>query len=268
MTTLKKSNKAERSNRDQGMFDFGGDLASGTQQRSPLQFRPSTRSTARRLLVLLRRGPVRRVDRFRHRSARAKLVADCWCASFVVKKDEEQPPVTESVLRKLINGQHVDESVISLIEEASDQYRFLHLHIAFPDVFTVPASADDADNAVCGWSGGFDVVLGNPPWERVKLQEEWFAARRPRHRKGPERRCTQTKSITALQESDPALLDAWNAASRQAEGESALLRSSWPLPAGRPRRRQHLRGVHRADARRNVRNRADRGRRPHRHRRR
>ena len=38
--------------------------------------------------------------------------------------------------------------------------------------------------------------------------------------------------ITALQESDPALLDAWNAASRQAEGESALLRSSGRYPLG------------------------------------
>ena len=29
-------------------------------------------------------------------------------------------------------------------------------------------------------SGGFDVVLGNPPWERIKLQEqEFFAAREP-----------------------------------------------------------------------------------------
>ncbi len=28
--------------------------------------------------------------------------------------------------------------------------------------------------------GGFDVVLGNPPWERIKLQEqEFFAAREP-----------------------------------------------------------------------------------------
>ena len=27
--------------------------------------------------------------------------------------------------------------------------------------------------------GGFDVVIGNPPWDRIKLQEvEWFAARR------------------------------------------------------------------------------------------
>ena len=28
--------------------------------------------------------------------------------------------------------------------------------------------------------GGFDAVIGNPPWERIKIQEvEWFAAHRP-----------------------------------------------------------------------------------------
>ena len=27
--------------------------------------------------------------------------------------------------------------------------------------------------------GGFDAIIGNPPWDRVKLQQvEWFAARR------------------------------------------------------------------------------------------
>src|SRR5262249_29184850 len=31
-----------------------------------------------------------------------------------------------------------------------------------------------------GWIGGVSCVLGNPPWERVKLQEkEFFAARHP-----------------------------------------------------------------------------------------
>jgi len=39
---------------------------------------------------------------------------------------------------------------------------------------------EEAENEQAGWNGGFDVVLGNPPWERVKLQEkEWFAAVRP-----------------------------------------------------------------------------------------
>jgi hypothetical protein len=50
--------------------------------------------------------------------------------------------------------------------------RFLNWQIAFPGVWDNWAS-----NAR---EGGFDAVVGNPPWDRIKLQQvEWFAARRP-----------------------------------------------------------------------------------------
>jgi hypothetical protein len=52
------------------------------------------------------------------------------------------------------------------------EQRFLHWQVALPGVWenwTVDPSP-----------GGFDAVIGNPPWDRMKLQEvEWFAARRP-----------------------------------------------------------------------------------------
>lgn len=50
--------------------------------------------------------------------------------------------------------------------------RFLNWQISFPGVWSNWASA--------GREGGFDAVVGNPPWDRIKLQQvEWFAARRP-----------------------------------------------------------------------------------------
>jgi len=57
------------------------------------------------------------------------------------------------------------------------QYGFFHWHLAFPDVFRLPSRDEDPTNGQAGWSGGFDVVLGNPPWERIKLQElEFFCS--------------------------------------------------------------------------------------------
>ncbi len=45
--------------------------------------------------------------------------------------------------------------------------RFMHWELAFPTVWQHSA-------------GGFDAVIGNPPWDRIKLQEvEWFAERKP-----------------------------------------------------------------------------------------
>lgn len=64
------------------------------------------------------------------------------------------------------------------VRRLAEQYRFFHPHLAFPDVFTVPAESDKADNPGTGWSGVFSVVLGNPPWEHAELKEkEWFAVR-------------------------------------------------------------------------------------------
>ncbi len=49
--------------------------------------------------------------------------------------------------------------------------RAFHWPLEFPDIMA---------------AGGFDVVLGNPPWERIKLQEqEFFAAREPEIAEAP-----------------------------------------------------------------------------------
>ena len=50
--------------------------------------------------------------------------------------------------------------------------RFLNWQAAFPGVWTNLKNTEP--------DGGFDAVIGNPPWDRIKLQQvEWFAARRP-----------------------------------------------------------------------------------------
>ena len=49
---------------------------------------------------------------------------------------------------------------------------FLHWEVTFPGVWRTWQNADP--------QGGFDAVIGNPPWDRIKLQEvEWFATRAP-----------------------------------------------------------------------------------------
>ena len=45
--------------------------------------------------------------------------------------------------------------------------------------------------------GGFDAVIGNPPWDRIKLQEvEWFATRAPELARAP----TAAARRSAIQE--------------------------------------------------------------------
>lgn len=49
--------------------------------------------------------------------------------------------------------------------------RFLHWQVTFPGIWSNWEEE--------GLAGGFDAVIGNPPWDRMKLQQvEWFAERR------------------------------------------------------------------------------------------
>ena len=161
-----------------------------------------------------------------------KLLADTWCAAFVWPKNSLYDyPITEEVFRRIErNPNGCERAMRDQIEHIAGEYRFLHWHLAFPDVFRIPQSDSEPNNERTGWSGGFDVVLGNPPWERIKLQEkEWFAARNPEVANAPNT-AARGRLIRALADTDPALLAAFGEASRVADGESSLIRNSGRFP--------------------------------------
>src|SRR5690606_30050763 len=106
-----------------------------------------------------------------------------------------------------------------------------HWYLAFPEVF-VPANGERAENEHAGWNGGFDVLLGNPPWERVKLQErEWFAASRPDIANAQTASIRQ-KLIGQLETEEPNLFSEFRDAARQAEAETAFVTNSGRFPFG------------------------------------
>jgi len=164
------------------------------------------------------------------------LWADAWCAAFVWRKVPERdggPPyaITEEVFRAIEKSPHsVPPWLKDEIQRFAQQYRFFHWHLEFPDVFRVPASGEEPENEQTGWSGGFDCVLGNPPWERIKLQEkEFFAARAPDiaiAKPASKRRAL----IRQLRTKDPDLYRTYQKALRISEGESHLVRNSGRYP--------------------------------------
>jgi len=64
------------------------------------------------------------------------------------------------------------EKLLKQADEVAARERFFHWEMEFPEVYF------DRAGRPLGKEGGFEAVIGNPPWERIKLQEnEFFAAR-------------------------------------------------------------------------------------------
>ena len=150
----------------------------------------------------------------------ARRLADAWCAAFVwPKRDGAPEAITQEVFAELTQSAHaVPRETGEEIERIAERYNLFHWHLAYPNVF-----GEDG-------GGGFDVVLGNPPWERIKLQEqEWFVARRPEIATAPNA-AARKRMIRALVQEDPALHAAYLEDLRRADGESHLIRSSGRFP--------------------------------------
>jgi hypothetical protein len=84
--------------------------------------------------------------------ARQKQLADAWCAAFVwprVPADLDAAPTNELWLPAWRAGAELPRATQQAVAELAARYRFFHWHLEFPHVFA---------------RGGFDLVLGNPPW--------------------------------------------------------------------------------------------------------
>ena len=88
---------------------------------------------------------------------------------------------------------------------------FFHWWTSFPTVF------DSKGN------GGFDAIIGNPPWDRIKLQEvEWFAERDMQIAAQP-RAADRKRMIGALQKQNSPLWSSYLQATERAEANARVL---------------------------------------------
>lgn len=94
------------------------------------------------------------------------FAANSYIAAFLLHKTAvDEVPTTTIALDVLKGVADMPVSMLSFTEAVHDGYKVLHWPLVFPAEMN---------------AGGFDCVLGNPPWEKNKLQEqEWFANRYP-----------------------------------------------------------------------------------------
>lgn len=215
-----KLNKSDRAG--QGAFDFG---KGGGKLPPEVPLADATRAlrampeeSAQQVADKRRRFENMQADPKR---AHLHLAADLYVGAFLAPKVDGGPknpaavtiPTTAHVWDAL-GGHTPDSLLVGRTQDLARAARAFHWPLEFPDVMV---------------AGGFDVVLGNPPWERIKLQEqEFFAAREPEIAEAPNA-AARGLQIAKLKDAtsgtrERMLYEEFEVAKRTAEASSAFAR--------------------------------------------
>jgi hypothetical protein len=89
------------------------------------------------------------------------VAANLWTTAFflLLKRLGDVNVPTHQKLMAFLRGNHVDAQMEGMALGFATEGRFFHWQLEFPEVFE---------------RSGFDAILGNPPWETIKLSEEEF----------------------------------------------------------------------------------------------
>jgi hypothetical protein len=123
--------------------------------------------------------------------------------------------------------QTMAERVMVKARALAEERRFQHWEVAFPGVWEDWESSRPR--------GGFDAVIGNPPWDLIQIEEvEWFAARVPeiaRQTRAAERK----RMVAALQRRRDPVADDYARFANFAQAASRVASASgaFPLLSGR-----------------------------------
>jgi hypothetical protein len=142
-----------------------------------------------------------------------RLAADLWTAAFFQPLRGEGPFITTGAVWGALEGR-VDPRLEYLATDLAQKVGFFHWWLEFPEVFA---------------QGGFDVVLGNPPWEVVQAgEEEFFAQKDPEIARASGAR--RKRLIQELPQRNPRLYEEWLEYVRDLRGFNAFVRESGRFP--------------------------------------
>lgn len=209
-------NRAERAG--QGSLDFGGGggrLPAATPMAGEAKaLRAMPEDSPEEIVAKRKRFETARAD---PRRWNLRIAADLYVAAFLAPKTGGVPanrntvtiPTTTHVWDALA-GRTVYGPLVGGAQDLAGEARVFHWPLEFPDIIA---------------SGGFDVVLGNPPWEVMQLsEEEYFAQRLPEIAElaGASRK----RAIAALKTENPIAFKAYQAEKRRSEGANEFARGS------------------------------------------
>ena len=121
-----------------------------------------------------------------------------------------------------VDGAQRFVDLLGRARELIAEERFLNWQVRFPGVWT--------DWNARQTTGGFDAVIGNPPWDRVRLeQKEWFGTRRREIAMTP-RAADRRRMIARLENLGDPLADDFAKASERAAAATRMARRSGDYP--------------------------------------
>ena len=137
----------------------------------------------------------------------SKFIADLWCAIFIWRKENSELGKicpTENLFRLYKNDyRKVPKAVCDKVNNIARTYKLFHWHIEYPHIF-------DKRRSVGGLQlgEGFDVIIGNPPWEKLQTEELQFFSDKD-NKIASLTGAKRKDAINSLQMSNPSLEQEW-----------------------------------------------------------
>lgn len=221
-------NRAEREARKQGQLGFFEPPRELLEAARAIESQEEDELTAVEAKATAYRTLMTAADRYRLETA-----CDLYIAAYVLPKTEppgrhvgereSYVPTTGEVWR-IAEGSQPQSLLLGSAIDAAKAVRAFHWPLEFPQIF-YPGT---------GHRSGFDLAIGNPPWERIKLAEqEFFAVRAPDIAVAPTTAARQQMIATletSPREADRRLFAEFGIAKRTAGASSVFART--PADAG------------------------------------
>ncbi|MFA6402886.1 MAG: DUF433 domain-containing protein [Salinivirgaceae bacterium] len=121
-----------------------------------------------------------------------------WTSAFFfpyTPENKQAAPSSERLASFLVNPAAAFGPMVGKCNALAMEHRFFHWALEFPDVFE---------------QGGFDVMLGNPPWEKLQAEEEEFFKNKNDKISSDKDAERRKENIEKLKEIDIELYNNWN----------------------------------------------------------
>jgi hypothetical protein len=160
--------------------------------------------------------------RFRESEAyqKQKAAYDLWTAAFFwpMKEGVAEEYPTPKTIDQIRRNEDLSDDLIGMVDRASkiaEKNNFFHWPIEYPSVYQ---------------EGGFDCILGNPPWDRVSLEAvEFFAVSAPEIANA-ETKSKRLKLIDELEEENPELHEEWEMEVQRIDQQTKFFKKSGRYP--------------------------------------